>query len=235
MNGLESGLFRGGEASRRDRSGRGNLPPSAWSLVLSNLLPLAGVLFWGWDAFSLLLLFWMENVVIGVIHIFRLALAGGGNPVERYGRFFLIPFFAVHYGLFTFVHGVFVVALCGPDSPFRGGSGAGFNPMDLPSIVLSRLGEGGFGAALAALAASHLFSFVSNYLLKGEYKTARAKDLMMRPYGRVVVLHLAILGGGFLAVSMGSPLWILVLLLVFKTALDLRAHLKERRLLASPS
>ncbi|HHI68168.1 MAG TPA: hypothetical protein ENJ97_02455, partial [Planctomycetes bacterium] len=161
MKGLESKPLLGGEASRRGWAGRGGLPPSAWSLILSNLLPLAGVLFWGWDAFSLLLLFWMENVVIGVIHVFRLALAEGGTGMEKAGRFFLIPFFAVHYGLFTFVHGVFVVALCGPDSPFRGGGGAGFNPMDLPSIVLSRLGEGGFGAALAVLAASHVFSFVS--------------------------------------------------------------------------
>ena len=172
--------------------------------------------------------------MIGVIHIFRLALAEGGSRAERYGRFFLIPFFAVHYGLFTFVHGVFVLALCGPDSPLRGGSGAGFNPMDLPYIVLSRLREGGFGAALAVLAASHMFSFVSDYILKGEYKAARAKDLMVRPYGRVVALHLAILGGGILAVFMGSPLWILVLLVLFKTLLDLKAHLKERRLLGSP-
>ena len=32
---------------------------SAWVLVAANLVPLAGVLFWGWDAFALVALFWM--------------------------------------------------------------------------------------------------------------------------------------------------------------------------------
>ena len=30
---------------------------------------------------------------------------------------------------------------------------------------------------------------------------------MMKPYGRVVVLHLAILLGGAAAMALGSPLW----------------------------
>ena len=209
---------------------RGSLPLSAWALLLSNIPPLAGVFFWGWDAFQLLVLFWLENVVIGVIHVFRLALAGGGSPAERAGRFFLVPFFMVHYGLFTFVHGVFIVVLCGPVSPFRG-DGAVLDPADLPSLVWSSFGSGGLALPLLVLAGSHLFSFVSNYILKGEYKKARPSVLMTRPYGRVVVLHLAILGGGFLAFFLGSPAWILVLLVLLKSGLDLKAHLKERLVL----
>jgi Family of unknown function (DUF6498) len=32
-------------------------PLSAWVLLAANVLPLAGVLFWGWDVFALLVLF----------------------------------------------------------------------------------------------------------------------------------------------------------------------------------
>ena len=38
-------------------------------LVMANLVPLAGVLLWGWDVFLILLLFWGENVIIGIFGI----------------------------------------------------------------------------------------------------------------------------------------------------------------------
>jgi len=47
-------------------------PVSAWVLVAANLVPLAGVLWWDWSVFALLVLFWMENVVIGLLFALRL-------------------------------------------------------------------------------------------------------------------------------------------------------------------
>ncbi|HOW98148.1 MAG TPA: DUF6498-containing protein [Kiritimatiellia bacterium] len=84
------------------------------------------------------------------------------------------------------------------------------------------------GWALLALAASHLFSFVTNYLAGGECRRADVGRLMFQPYGRVVVLHLAILGGAFLLQQFGSPAAGLALLVLLKTALDALAHLWER-------
>ena len=45
------------EAGRR---GRLLLRPSVLILVAANLVPLIGVIFWGWDAFVLLMLYWLE-------------------------------------------------------------------------------------------------------------------------------------------------------------------------------
>jgi hypothetical protein len=56
-----------------------------------------------------------------------------------------------------------------------------------------------------ALFVSHGVSFVQNYLLKGEYAAARPEKLMGSPYGRIVVMHIAILAGGFLTMAIGSP------------------------------
>ena len=81
--------------------------------------------------------------------------------------------------------------------------------------------------AAAVLAASHAFSFAWNYLHRGEFRGASPKALMARPYGRVMVLHMVIIVGGFGALALGSPLWALLLLVILKTALDLRAHVKE--------
>jgi len=52
----------------------------------------------------------------------------------------------------------------------------------------------------------------------GEYQRASLNALMAQPYGRVVVLHLTVLFGGWVVMLLGSPLFALVLLVVLKTA-----------------
>ena len=85
----------------------------------------------------------------------------------------------------------------------------------------------GLWLPLAVLVASHLFSFLWNYLVRGEFRRAQLATLMAQPYLRVVALHVGILLGGFGAMVLGSPLWALVVLLAMKIGLDLRAHVKE--------
>ena len=51
------------------------LSPSALVLVAANLVPLAGVLFFGWSVFSTLLLFWVENVIVGAFNVLRMLVA----------------------------------------------------------------------------------------------------------------------------------------------------------------
>ena len=55
--------------------------------------------------------------------------------------------------------------------------------------------------------------------------------LMMRPYGRIIVLHITIILGAFLTMALGDPLWLLVVLVVLKSLVDLAMHGQERNLL----
>ena len=48
---------------------------SAAALVIANLVPLAGVLLWQWSVSSIVILYWFENVVIGVVNVLRMATA----------------------------------------------------------------------------------------------------------------------------------------------------------------
>lgn len=194
------------------------LKPSVWSLLIANLYPLFGVLFLGWDTFPLLVLFWAENVVVGLFNVARMALAAGGT-VSTGEKLALIPFFCVHYGMFTFVHGIFVFVL------FGGMAAEGWESS--PGDFSSYLNLGQLALGFLVLFASHSVSFVTNYIQGGEYRQADARMLMMAPYGRVVILHLTIIFGGMLAMALGSPVGALVLLVVLKTVLDLGAHLGE--------
>jgi len=196
------------------------LTPSAVALILANLVPLAGVLFLGWTLFATLLLFRLENVTVGVFSVLTLLAARPREPLAWGAKVLMVPFFMFHYGMFTTVHGVFVMSLFG-DLPAKASQ--------TPAAFYHAVQSTGIGAAALALALSHGVSFVLNYIGGGEYRTANLALLMSRPYGRVMVLHVVILLGGFLVQLMGSPVPALALLVVLKTGLDLGAHLREHQ------
>jgi hypothetical protein len=198
-------------------------PVSAWVLVAANVVPLLGVLLWGWSVLALLALFWMENVVIGVFFILRMICADPRDAALWAGKLFMVPFFCVHYGMFTAGHGVLVFSLFGGKSY----EVQGFSPLESAARAAD---DFGLWLPLAVLVASHFFSFCWNYLHRGEFRRARLTELMAKPYGRVIVLHVTILLGGFAAMMLGSPVWALLLLLALKIGLDLKAHLKEHSL-----
>lgn len=195
--------------------------PSVWLLVAANLVPVYGVLVLGWAVFPLVLLFWIENVIVGAFNILRMLCARPAKGEASATKLFLIPFFTVHYGMFTFVHGVFVFVLFAGDGP--GGFGG---PSDLTVGAWDAVTGSHLGWPLLALVGSHLFSFISNYLLGGEFRRTSLQQLMLRPYGRIVVLHVAILIGGFFVHALGSPIWALFLLIGLKLAFDVRAHMR---------
>jgi Family of unknown function (DUF6498) len=205
------------------------------TLVAANSVPLFGVLFLGWDVFSIVLLYWAENAVIGFYNVLKMAFAAVPCPAAQVAKLFFIPFFIVHYGGFTAVHGFFVVALfhkeqmppMGPTSwpCFLLFVQMLFNVVKYAySIIPSQV-----RIAVLALFVSHGVSFVQNYLLKGEYATAKLNELMGSPYGRVVVMHVAILAGGFFVMAIGSPVALLVVLVALKTILDVNLHHREHK------
>lgn len=51
---------------------------------------------------------------------------------------------------------------------------------------------------------SHGVSFAVNYIASGAYRTADPGRLLFAPYGRVMVLHVVILLGGFMVQALGS-------------------------------
>jgi len=204
------------------------LPPSAFVLLLANTVPLFGVLLHQWTVFAVMLLYWSENVVVGGFNILRMLFARPSDAVAQATKVFLIPFFCVHYGMFTFVHGVFVFGLFGKEYAPRGFG------LSLP-VVMNAIHREGLGWAIVALCASHAFSFFHNYLAGGEYRNVALQQLMMRPYGRIVLLHLTIIFGGMLVMALGSPVAALVLLVTLKTAIDLGAHMVERKKLGAPA
>ena len=148
-------------------------------LVAVNLGLVWGVLAWDWDVFSIVFLYWCENLVIGVLNVARMLVANPApdqqrSPAELADRtlsrqerlaalshlgiglvmkLFLVPFFIIHYGGFCLGHGIFVFALFNENAPTEMGM------LDQAADLLS----GPLGWTLALLAASHAFSFLFNF------------------------------------------------------------------------
>jgi hypothetical protein len=197
------------------------LRPSVIALILANLIPVFGVFVFHWEIFPLMFLFWSENVIIGALNVLKMLVANPESPAGWIGKFFIIPFFCVHYGMFTFIHGVLVIGI------FGGGLHHGRFPNVETFWQIAQ--ENHLGWAILGLAVSRGISFATNYIGNGEYKRASLQQLMSQPYGRIVVLHLTILFGGFLMMALHSPVWGLLLLVALKIALDLRGHFAERK------
>ena len=218
----------------KDATRRILMSPSAGTLVAANVVPIFGVLLGGWRIFPLVLLYWLENGIVGAITLLRILTARSVQRPKSWKRpvppglamiakAALSVFFTLHYGIFWTVHGVFVVGMF---------SGEGFGSTDTGDgmyAARSLLSEPGMLAAAAALAASHGWSFIWNYLLQGERKRAIAQQQMLAPYPRVVVLHVFILASGLVIAAVGEPAAVLLLFVVMKTAVDLWAHVRQHR------
>ncbi len=187
-------------------------------LIAANLLPLAGVFLWGWDIFLLLLLFWCENVVIGLFGIARLVVAAS-NDTLREGMF-LPLFFLVHYGGFMFGH---FMVLFGMYSSSVTGLGSDPVPEDYYRLVLDNLSW----VAIVALFVSHGWSFMENYMGRSEHERLSAMQAMGLPYKRMVITHVALLVGGFFLIEQGQPLVGLVILVLLKIGMDVTFHRRE--------
>lgn len=179
-----------------------------------NLIPLIGVLFWGWSAFALIFLYWLENLVIGVRTLGAMAasavLGGGMTAVAAIG---LGAFFTVHYGLFCFVHGIFVLTLFGSGM-------AGFSPFQLADAAQALLkSEPGFATGVASIVIWQFIQFTL-FVVRGDAGKANPLELMGAPYPRIIILHMTIVFGGFLLMLLNQPLAGLVLLVLIKASFD---------------
>lgn len=181
-------------------------------LIGVNLIPLYGVLAWGWKLFSILFLYWLESFVIGAFTVLKIGKAKGtgrvnpsGETVANVPDLQMIPFFLFHYGLFMFVHLVFILVLFWP-----------------PTIAVRDL-----LLAFGSLWVSHGISYVSNFLGREEYRRTSPEQQMFAPYPRILIMHLTILFGGAIAKSIGAPPAALVIMISLKIIVDVYFHLAQ--------
>ena len=132
------------------------------ALILANLFPLYGVYYLGWNISQIVVLYWFENVIIGFYNVLKMLyntnenlgdIHMNGKPLQgslNSAKVFMIPFFIMHYGMFTLIHGVFIFMYF----VFGIKNGDGLQWEDISFIPLNA----------AMIFVSHGLSFFTNYL-----------------------------------------------------------------------
>ncbi len=180
-------------------------------LACSILVPVAGVIFLGWDVGQIVVLYWFENIIIGILTLPRILSSKGGKQgggLNGNGALGSGCFFVLHYGLFCLGHGIFTLVLLGKVSPVDAGdpdSGGGT----------------GFLWALVAMAVLHTIVFVREWVMAGRWRTANPVGEMFRPYGRIMVLHTTVLLGVWGMSALSAPTWTILVLCGTKAIMEI--------------
>lgn len=216
------------------------------ALVLTNLIPIIGVLFFGWDALALVVLYWAENLIVGFYTIVKLIFA----PILRVKtikKLIGIPIFLWLWGWFTAGHGVVIIFFfvifpqeIAPEATWIQQLPPGdFFKTTLPGpFGLFELCIDAFRVLyyilpsksiimLVFLTVGHGVSFIIDYMIRGGRHSIELGQLIEEPGLRVFILQIAIMIGGFLCMVLRSNVVILVCLVLLKCWIE--ASLYSRR------
>jgi len=189
--------------------------PSTLLLIIANLVPVAGTVFFGWKLSDVMVLYWAESAVIGFFNLLKIIVIG------RWGALFAGPFFLGHFGGFMAVHFLFLYMLF-----VKGPQGGDVSDPDLATVIALFVA---LWPALAALFISHAFSFFSNFIGRGEYRGRTVNQQMSEPYSRIIFMHLVLIFGGGLSMFLGEPTPVLIIVIGLKIYFDIKAHIKQRK------
>lgn len=188
-------------------------------LIMANIIPIFGVMFYDWKFAPILILYWLETIVIIFYTALKIYFFPGyvkvvlaqptlddqviiprkkaqefQSVVNKFqNRFKLtwIIFFLLGFGIYIALTGFFIFYLI-PEHHFGNG----------------------IWAALTALFISHGISFYYDYLGKEEYKKVSPKEFMFALEKRFFIILFVIIIGGFVYNSFGNP-WPALILMVF--------------------
>lgn len=188
--------------------------PSSLVLIFANLAPIIGALFLGWKLSDVLVLYWAESAVIGFYTICKIIIIG------RWKALLAVPFFIGHFGAFMAVHFMFIFSLFVEGINSTGGSGGSLKAVGALFVDL--------WPAMLALFVSHGYSFVRNFLGR-EHKGITLNKQMSEPYRRIIFMQLVLIFGGWLVMLLGSPEFVVIIVIGLKVFFDLKAHIREHR------
>jgi hypothetical protein len=191
------------------------IKPSVVVLLLTNLIPIYGVYYLGWDVGHILFLYWLESGVIGFYTLLKILIASRHGWTAAIGE---VIGFILRFGVFMAVHLFALVSM------FYGNGTADILAVPVHSVVkvLREL----LWPAVAMLV-SHGISYKTNFLDRAFYVDSDGKSFSGAVYGRVMIMHIVIVIGGNIVLMFGQPNFFIFLLILIKTIIDLRAHIKQ--------
>lgn len=192
------------------------------AVLAGNITPIFGALFYDWSLFDIFYLYWAENILIGGFTAIRMLMSAASWGIGTLiGSLFFVAFFTAHYGMFCFGHGMILF-----DIFYEGSIEIGKNEEYLIGYAFDSP-QSGFYLALLGITLVVIAEGIKD-IIKDRREARLPKAIMFSPYGRIIVLHTAIIFGGLAAQSLGAPIWALALLILLKTGYDVLVVLDKK-------
>jgi hypothetical protein len=188
--------------------------------VWANAFFLLGlVLFNLTDSLTIVLGYFLETIVIGVLHALKLAMTvkfGKADP-PRYNQmpgYMLVPFFIVHYGMFVAIQTLFLFSIVSIDNSSLS---SGF---ELFKNINYALHLKGMGWVLTSIILTNCFYFYFNFLKTKRYLEVAPSQLFFKPYIRIVIQQFTVILCGFFIVFLSGAKAAAILLIVIRWFTD---------------
>lgn len=199
-------------------------------LIIVNIIPLICVLFYNWNLYLIIILYWQEAMVIGFFDVLKILFA---NKKDKRGIYLV----ETEYWLFSYnfkneyeiieehkpKYKIILnfILICGYVYLFFGFFLAMFLSIH-PSLFIITI-----NLPIIFFALSHGISFLYNYIYRKEYQQISPIRQVYKSNERFWPMFALVNVGAWIFRFLGSPLFFLILLIIIKIIVDLFSHLNE--------
>lgn len=221
---------------------------TATLLVIANIPAVIGLMFFGWGLKEVILLYWLETVIIGVLAILKTMIARVSPEISqwlsRYGAPVLWAYKLVITVLMAVLVGVYSLLTSLAVAFLLMVTDYGFwelpREISLFGFLYGQMAAQDIWLALAVVGLSHVLSFLFHFVLNKEYQSNQDRQQAEILGRRVAAVGYAVVPSAILLVILVSLEGMIspgamrllrtgpaVLLVVGKTYCDIRAHRDE--------
>ncbi len=185
-------------------------------LIAANLLPVVGVWFFGWNPKEVFIVYCLETIIIGFYNLVKMAFItavkktdiwqNNGTQTRVSGLFFML-FFLVHYGMFVVIQMGLFFGVSGIGDEYKIGFFSFFYKW--PQLITHNA-----IIMLAVFFISYGYKTVTEFIIRGLYKTTPLGLQMFQPYMRIFIQQFAVILGSMFLVFGAGKIFILIFALI---------------------
>jgi hypothetical protein len=217
-----------------DRASFPGLVGSLIMVILANAVPVAGVFWFGWDAFLVVFAYWLEGVVVGCFTLLKIVWTlPGYDPtpgqsvqyarknkdvsenftVTQLSKWAVVPAFTGVYGGLMLVYGLLMLM-------FLDGR------LTVAAVTARLSGDAsGLLTVLVIMLAQHAWIFYTDFVCGPEWAKSDPVFHFWGPFGRFILLQLLVVIGGVVTRGFSLPRFYLVLFIFLKSCGELLSAL----------
>ncbi|KKQ28150.1 MAG: Membrane protein [Candidatus Magasanikbacteria bacterium GW2011_GWC2_37_14] len=174
-------------------------------IIITNLIPLVGILFFNWNIKDIVPIYWLEMVILCFFNVLKVSRAEGkeifgqgslnGKPISSYKRSDLVWQSIITYSAFLFIYGISIMFV------FK----RYFFIFEYWWLIYVFMFE-------------YWLEYYFDYLKQEKYKLISPADQYSKPIPKVIILHLVVFFGMFF---MGNFYIGAIILILLKTVYEL--------------